>query len=82
MDGPEAGAGFTLAALVVGAMTGCAGTAWPRGEWTKPGITGAAQRHDEYECEREAVRGRGTAAETASVFATCMRARGYERVGP
>jgi hypothetical protein len=45
----------------------------------KVGVAASTQRHDEYECEREAVLRRGRAAETAAVFAACMQARGYAR---
>lgn len=71
-----------LAALALVALAGCAATAWPRGEWTRPGVAAPAQRRDEYECEREAVLRRGAAAETAGAFAACMRARGYTRAAP
>lgn len=66
-------------ALALTAVTGCAATTWPRGDWTKPGVTAVVQRHDEYECERDAVVRGGTAAARAEVFAACMRARGYAR---
>lgn len=70
-----------LGALALAGLAGCAGIAARTGEWTKPGITAAAQRHDEYECERQAVMRRETAADVAAaVFADCMRARGYTRV--
>ena len=71
-----------LASLALVALAGCAATAWPRGEWTKPGVAATVQRRDEYECERAAVRGRGAAADTAAAFAACMRARGYARATP
>ena len=66
-------------ALALAASTGCAATTWPRGEWTKPGVAAAVQRHDEYECERDAVVRGGTAAARAEAFAACMRKRGYAR---
>ena len=69
---------MTLALALV-AVTGCKATAWPRGTWTRSGVTAATQRHDEYECEREAVVRHETAAERSAVFAECMRARGYAR---
>ena len=72
-----------LASLALVALAGCAATTWPRGEWTKPGVAAPVQRRDEYECERAAVRERGTAAaDTAAAFAACMRARGYTRATP
>jgi hypothetical protein len=64
--------------LVLAAVAGCTATTWPRGTWTKPDVAAATQRHDEYECEREAVR-RETTADRATVYAACMRARGYAR---
>lgn len=68
--------------LALVALAGCAATTWPRGEWAKPGVAAAVQRRDEYECERAAVRERGTAADTATAFTACMRARGYTRATP
>ncbi|HEU5323749.1 MAG TPA: hypothetical protein VFX28_23305 [Methylomirabilota bacterium] len=62
-------------ALVLLVLAGCAGTAWPRGEWVKPGVTAEARRRDEYECERRATRERDSAP--PAVYAECMRARGY-----
>jgi hypothetical protein len=73
---------MTPLALVLVALAGCAGTSWPRGEWTKPGVAASAQRHDEYECEREVALRRATGAEASALFAACMRARGYAHVGP
>lgn len=71
-----------LASLALVALAGCAATTWPRGEWTKPGVAAAAQRHDEYECERAAVRERAAPGDRAAAFAACMRARGYTRASP
>jgi hypothetical protein len=65
------------------AVQGCAGTAWPRGAWTKPGVDLAHQRRDEYECERRAnvaqraAAGDAGAGEASAVYAQCMRERGY-----
>ena len=70
------------AAVALVVLAGCAATGWPRGEWTKPGVAAPVQRRDEYECEREAVRERGAAAERAAAFAACMRARSYTRAAP
>ena len=70
----------TAGALTLLLLAGCAAPAgW--GEWTKAGVDTSVQRRDEYECRRGAVLRRGTAAETAAVFAACMRARGYQRGG-
>jgi outer membrane biogenesis lipoprotein LolB len=61
-------------------LTGCSTAAPFPGEWTKPGVEGAEQHHDEYECTREAALRHATAAERASAAAACMQARGYTRV--
>jgi hypothetical protein len=65
------------AGLVI--LPGCVGTSWPRGTWTKAGVEPRQQRHDEYECGREAVAAAPGAARAAA-WEHCLRARGYERV--
>jgi hypothetical protein len=62
-------------------LAGCAAPAGSWGEWAKAGVDASVQRRDEYECRRQAVLRRATAADTATVFAACMRTRGYQRVG-
>jgi hypothetical protein len=71
----------TAGALILLALAGCAAPAGSWGEWTKAGVEAPVQRRDEYECQRQAVLRRGTATETAAVFAACMQARGYQRGG-
>jgi hypothetical protein len=68
-------------ALTLVTLAGCAAPAGSWGEWTRAGIDVSVQRRDEYECRRQAVLRRATETETAALFAACMRARGYQRVG-
>ena len=63
------------AAVLLGG--GCAGAEWQRGAWMKPGVEPEQQRQDQNECEAHAVA--NTANERpATLYAECMRARGYE----
>jgi hypothetical protein len=43
-------------------------------------VDAAAQRRDEYKCQRQVVLHRKAAAETAAAFAECLRTRGYHRL--
>jgi hypothetical protein len=81
--GPRAGRARRVVALLAGAalgVQGCAGTAWPRGAWAKPGVEREQQRRDQYECERRAVAGRARPGGEAAVYGQCMRERGYQPV--
>jgi hypothetical protein len=64
------------------ALTGCLGTTWTRGTWTKPGVVRDQQRRDEYDCERRATLALHAKRDPAAAYAQCMRERGYERVPP
>ena len=61
-------------------LPGCFGTAWPRGTWTRAATASGQQLHDQYECERQATRYRAAELSPETIYADCMRARGYERV--
>lgn len=69
-----------LPIVALAMLPGCAGVAARSGEWTRPDTAAAVQRHDEYECEREAVQRRTAAGVATAVFEACMRERGYARV--